>query len=70
MTDKFPDVDWYCVNGSAYPNNQDRLDNPKYLWKCTECGFKISISKDNIGFGDDKDISGLGVQEAEISACT
>lgn len=33
MTDKFPDVDWYCDNCSDYLNDQDRFDSLKYLWK-------------------------------------
>lgn len=29
-------------------NEQNCFDDDKYLWKCTECGHKNSISRDNI----------------------
>lgn len=48
MPKRFPDIDWYCDKCGAYLNNQNNFDDNKYLWKCTECGFKSSISKDNI----------------------
>lgn len=48
MAERFPDIDWYCDKCNAYLNSQEGFDDRKYLWKCTECGFKSSISKDNI----------------------
>jgi hypothetical protein len=42
-------------NCAAYLNDQDRFDNPNYLWECTECEFKSSISKDNIRWEDEED---------------
>ena len=45
---RFPDVDWYCDYCGAYLNSQVGFDDHKYTWKCTECGGKNSISKDNI----------------------
>lgn len=48
MTERFPDIDWWCDRCGAYLNSQNNFDDHKYTWKCTECGFKNSISKDNI----------------------
>ncbi|KSU09355.1 Sec23/Sec24 zinc finger-containing protein [Lactococcus lactis] len=46
--ERFPDIDWWCDYCGAYLNEQIGFDDHKYTWKCTECGFKSSISKDNI----------------------
>lgn len=46
--ERFPDVDWYCDHCGAYLNDQEGFDDYKYVWKCTECGRKSSISADNI----------------------
>ena len=35
MSERFPGIDWYC-------------DDHHYVWKCTECGHKNSISADDI----------------------
>ena len=45
---RFPDIVWHCDRCNAELNNQIGFDDYKYLWKCTECGFKNSISRDNI----------------------
>ena len=45
---RFPGIDWWCDRCGAYLNDQDDFDDHKYIWKCTECGFKNSISSDNI----------------------
>jgi len=55
MIERFPDVDWYCDKCGSFLNNQDGFNDHKYLWKCTECGFKSSISKDNIHWKDEED---------------
>jgi hypothetical protein len=55
MTERFPDIDWWCDGCGAYLNDQDGFDDHKYLWKCTQCGFKSSLSKDNIRWEDDED---------------
>ena len=47
-TERFPDIDWYCDRCGAQLNYQDGFDDHHYVWKCTECGHKNSISKDNI----------------------
>ncbi|MBO0421260.1 Sec23/Sec24 zinc finger-containing protein [Vagococcus fluvialis] len=52
MGERFADIDWYCDNCNAYLNGQDSFDDNKYIWKCTNCGFKSSISKDNIRYDD------------------
>ncbi|TAA13321.1 Sec23/Sec24 zinc finger-containing protein [Streptococcus parasuis] len=46
--ERFPETDWYCDGCGEYLNDQHGFDDHKYVWKCTECGFKSSISKDNI----------------------
>ncbi|SHG37768.1 Sec23/Sec24 zinc finger [Ornithinibacillus halophilus] len=48
MNERFPDVDWYCDRCDSHLNNQSNFDDNKYLWKCTECGHKNSISSTNI----------------------
>ncbi len=54
MGSRFTNVDWYCDRCNAHLNDQSGFDDSKYLWKCTECGFKSSISWDNvIGVADD-----------------
>ena len=49
---RFPGIDWYCDHCGALLNNQKHFDDHKYTWKCTKCGFKNSISWDNIRSGD------------------
>ena len=56
---RFPDVDWYCDRCNAYLNTQIGFDDHKYLWKCTECGFKNSISRDNIRDSNYAIVNGL-----------
>ena len=48
MSDRFPDVDWWCDRCNAHLNNQPGFDDHKYTWVCTECGYKNSISATNI----------------------
>ncbi|MFW3654634.1 Sec23/Sec24 zinc finger-containing protein [Vagococcus fluvialis] len=48
MAERFPNIDWYCDNCNSYLNEQDNFDDHKYTWKCTNCDFKSSISRDNI----------------------
>lgn len=48
MSDRFPDVDWYCDRCNAYLNDQDGFDDHKYTWVCAKCGHKNSISATNI----------------------
>lgn len=48
MSDRFPNIDWYCDRCNAYLNEQPGFDDHKYTWKCTECGHKNSISSDDI----------------------
>ena len=48
MSERFPETDWYCDHCNAYLNSQSGFDDHKYTWKCTECGHKNSISRDNI----------------------
>jgi len=48
MSDRFPDTDWYCDRCNAHLNDQLDFNDHKYIWKCTECGHKNSISGSNI----------------------
>lgn len=48
MKERFPDVEWWCDNCRAYLNNQAGFNDHKYIWQCTECGYKNSISSSNI----------------------
>ena len=50
----FPGIDWHCDRCGAYLNSQEGFDDHKYLWKCTECGHKNSISRDDIYASDDE----------------
>jgi len=48
MEDRFQDIDWWCDRCNAYLNIQIRFDDHKYIWECTVCGHKNSISAANI----------------------
>lgn len=48
MSERFARIDWFCDRCGAYLNSQSGFDDHKYIWKCSECGFKSSISRDNI----------------------
>ncbi|MBM7690509.1 Sec23/Sec24 zinc finger-containing protein [Enterococcus ureilyticus] len=54
MSERFPDVDWWCDNCDKQLNIQNNFDDYKFVWKCTECGYKNSISKDNVFDEDDE----------------
>lgn len=41
MSERFPEIDWYCDRCNAYLNDQPGFDDHHYVWKCTECGHKI-----------------------------
>ena len=49
---RFPGITWYCDNCGAVLNNQPWFNDHKYTWKCKECGYKNSISWDNINAED------------------
>ena len=48
MSERFPGIDWWCDHCGAYLNNKKGFNDHKYTWKCTKCGHKNSISRDNI----------------------
>lgn len=48
MTERFPDVDWYCDRCGDHLNTQPGFDDHRYLWPCEKCGHKSSISGANI----------------------
>lgn len=53
MGERFPDIDWYCDRCNSYLNSQSDFDDNKYIWECTECGHKNSISRTNIYDSED-----------------
>lgn len=53
MGERFPNVDWWCDRCNAYLNDQSGFDDYKYIWQCTECGHKNSISVSNIYESED-----------------
>lgn len=48
MAARFPGIEWWCDRCGAFLNNQPGFDDHRYVWKCTECGHKSSISASNI----------------------
>ena len=40
MSERFPDIDWYCDRCNAYLNSQSGFNDHKYIWECSECGHK------------------------------
>lgn len=48
MEERFPNVEWFCDRCHAKLNNQPGFNDHKYIWKCTRCGYKTSISRTNI----------------------
>ena len=48
MSERFPNIDWWCDRCGAYLNDQVGFDDHNYTHKCTNCGHKNSISRDNI----------------------
>lgn len=48
MGERFPGIDWFCDKCNAYLNYQTGFNDHHYVWKCTMCGYKNSISKDSI----------------------
>ena len=51
---RFPGIEWYCDNCGAHLNEQKHFNDHKYTWVCTECGYKSSISWNNINADDNK----------------
>ena len=45
---RFPEYDWYCARCKDCLSDQPEFDDNKFIWKCTNCGHKNSISKDNL----------------------
>ena len=48
MSERFPDIDWYCDRCNAYLNSQSGFNDHNYTHSCEECGHKNSISRSNI----------------------
>lgn len=48
MSERFQNIDWYCDRCNSYLNSQEGFDDHHYVWKCTNCGHKNSISLDDI----------------------
>lgn len=45
---RFPGIDWQCDKCGSLLNGQPGFDDHHYVWKCTSCGYKNSISRANI----------------------
>lgn len=54
MGDRFPYVEWYCDRCGSHLNDQIGFDDHHYIWKCKECGYKNSISHDDIFESEDE----------------
>lgn len=54
MAKRFPDTDWWCDRCNEHLNNQEGFDDHHYIWRCTSCGHKNSISSDNIYDSEDE----------------
>ena len=48
ISSRFPAYEWYCVHCHENLNYQSGFDDNKFTWKCTNCNYKNSISKDNL----------------------
>ena len=48
MQERFPGIVWFCDRCNACLSDQPGFDDHHYVWKCTECGHKNSISSDSI----------------------
>lgn len=66
MSDRFPDIGWYCDRCNASLNDQPGFDDHKYTWKCTECGHKNSISSDDI-YESEEDFRSVNNQPALVN---
>ncbi len=74
MNERFPGIEWFCDRCNACLSDQPGFDDHHYVWKCTECGHKNSISSDSIYESeddfrkydepDDEDDESLSVYEA------
>lgn len=49
---RFKNIDWRCDRCNAFLNEQRNFSDRHYVWKCTKCGYKNSISWDNIRFDE------------------
>ena len=45
---RFPGIKWYCDRCNSLLSDQTGFDDHHYIWKCTKCGYKNSISATNI----------------------
>ena len=57
MEERFPGIDWYCDKCHAYLNSQPGFNDHRYIWQCSECGYKNSISLANIMVSQDSKIT-------------
>lgn len=53
MSDRFPDVEWYCDECDAYLNEQVGFSDQGGSWMCADCGHQNGISADAILSDDD-----------------
>ncbi len=50
---RFPNVRWFCDRCGSSLDEQRGFDDHKYVWQCSECGHKNSISRSNIYASDE-----------------
>lgn len=48
MGKRFPHVKWYCDKCNTFLNRQKEFDDNLDSWECTKCGYKNSISADQV----------------------
>ena len=44
MSERFPDVDWYCDDCNDHLNDQAHFTDANDTWTCADCGHENSIS--------------------------
>ena len=48
MSERFPDVDWYCDECDEYLNDQRGFNDQSDIWSCSACGHRNNISAEEI----------------------
>ena len=52
MSERFPGVWWYCDRCNASLDEQPGFDDHYDTWTCRECGYRNTISEEDIWPGD------------------
>jgi hypothetical protein len=48
MSDRFPDVDWYCDECNEHLNDHPGFTDEHEIWACADCGHENGITVDAI----------------------